>query len=104
MSNMKKFKERLKDNKNKTISGEKRDNILNINLTNNMIVKIDRNDIKSASNKDIEENIKEVFGMCSKITKGQLIKLSAICDVCFDILFIGARCNNDNTELLFRLI
>lgn len=103
-SNMREFKNKLTNNRNKTARGEKRNNVLNIQLTNNMMVKVDRNGNKSVSNKDIEENIKEVFLMCSIMRKNQLIKLSNVCDCVFDLLFLGSSNKENSTELFFRIV
>lgn len=83
---MREFKDRLKKNSS-TMRSEKRDNVLNIQLTNNMIVRVDRRCNRRISNKDIEDNIKDVFTMCSSMRKNQLINLSAVADCMFDLLF-----------------
>lgn len=104
MGSMRGFKERLKKNANTTIRGEKRDSVLNIQLTNNMTVRVDRNGNRYINNKDIEDNIKDVFIMCSSMRKNQLINLSSFCDCMYDLLFLGSRVKENNTELLFKVV
>lgn len=91
----KEFKEKI--NNNKKIIREK--SIITVNLNNNLVAKIDKNNTR-ADIRDIEANIKEVVSMCSNIRKNQVINLSAFCDCMYDVLFCGCK----ESELYFKVV
>ena len=93
--NMKEFKKRLNDNRGRSLKGEKvKDN------NDFMIIDLEKNVAKVKSslslNKGEVKMLLEDLNL-SNIGKNSVIKVSEVCDVCYDIKCISVKEN----EILF---
>lgn len=93
--NMKEFKKRLNDNRGRSLKGEKvKDN------NDFMIIDLEKNVAKVKSplslNKSEVKMLLEDLNL-SNIGKNSVIKVSEVCDVCYDIKCVGVKEN----EILF---
>ena len=93
--NMKEFKKRLNDNRGRSLNGEKvKDN------NDSMIIDLKKNVAKVKSNLSLNKS--EVKMMLkdlnlSNIGKNSVIKVSEVCDVCYDLKVLAVKEN----EILF---
>lgn len=90
MCKMKEFKEKIKQNKGVSISGEKSNLIIDVQVKENLIAKVNRGYIK-ANGEDIKQYVKDIMYMKKSLSKGEIIDLNAICDCMYSIKFLGVK-------------
>lgn len=90
MCKMKGFKEKLNSNRGLSIKGEKSSPIVDIQVKENLVAKVNRGTI-TANEKALTQYVKDIINMKKSLSKGEIIDLSAICDCMYDIKFLGAK-------------
>lgn len=90
MCKMKEFKEKIKQNKGVSILGEKSSSVVDVQVKENLLVKVDRGSIR-ANSEDIKQYVKDIMYMKKSLSKGEIIELNAICDCMYNIKFLGVK-------------
>jgi hypothetical protein len=72
-----------------------------IKMQNGISVKIDKGNIVGISPYEVEEYLEDLFKFKKSYKKNERIKLSAICDSVFDLIFCGS--NKNTKEVLFKI-
>lgn len=90
MCKMKEFKEKIKQNKGVSISGEKSNSIIDVQVKENLLVKVNRGSI-TANERDLTQYVKDIMYMKKSLSKGEIIDLNAICDCMYNIKFLGVK-------------
>lgn len=88
--NRKEFKQRLIANKSVSISGEKSNPIVQVQVKENLLVKVNRGCVR-ANSEDIKQYVKDIMYMKKSLSKGEIIDLNAICDCMYNIKFLGVK-------------
>ena len=94
MCKMKEFKEKIKQNNGLGINGEKSSSIVDVQVKENLMVKVDRGYIR-ANGEDIKQYVKDIISMKKSLSKGEIIDLNAICDCMYSIKFLGVKSVDD---------
>lgn len=90
MCKMKAFKERLNNNRGKSITGEKSNSVIDIKIKENLIAKVDRNTIR-VNESDLSQYVKDIMTMRKNLSKGEIIDLNSMCDCMYNIKFLGVK-------------
>lgn len=101
--NRKEFKQRLIANKSVSISGEKSNPIVDVEVKENLLVKVNRGYIR-ANSEDLTQYVKDIMYMKKSLSKGQIIDLTAICDCMYNIKFLGVKSVGEGKVVYMRLI
>lgn len=88
--NRKEFKQRLTTNKGVGISGEKSNSVIDVQVKEKLLVKVNRGNIR-ANGEDIKQYVKDIMHMKKSLSKGEIIDLNAICDCMYSIKFLGVK-------------
>lgn len=94
MCKMKEFKEKIKQNKGVSILGEKSNPVIDVQIKENLLVKVNRGNIR-ANSEDIKQYVKDIMYMKKSLSKGEIIELNAICDCMYSIKFLGVKSVDD---------
>lgn len=94
MCKMKGFKEKLNSNRGLSITGEKSNPIVDVQVKENLTVKVNRGNIRTNS-EDIKQYVKDIMYMKKSLYKGEIVDLSAICDCMYGIKFLGVKSVDD---------
>lgn len=90
MCKMKEFKEKLNNNRGLSITGEKSNPIVDVQVKENLIVKVNRGCIR-ANSEDIKQYVKDIMHMKKSLSKGEIVDLTAICDCMYSLKFLGVK-------------
>lgn len=101
--NRKEFKQRLIANKSVSISGEKSNPIVDVEVKENLLVKVNRGYIR-ANSEDLTQYVKDIMYMKKSLSKGQIIDLTAICDCMYNIKFLGVKSVGEGKVVYMQVI
>jgi hypothetical protein len=76
-------------------------NIINIEMNNGINVKVDRGTIIGVSSYELQEHLEDLFKIKKTYKSKEVIKLSSLCDVMFDLIFCGR--SKTTKEIYFKL-
>lgn len=103
MCKMKEFKEKIKQNRGVSIIGEKSNPIVQVQVRENLLVKVNRGYIK-ANSEDIKQYVKDIVSMKKSLSRGEIIDLNAICDCMYNIKFLGVKSVDDGKVVYMQVI
>lgn len=103
MCKMKEFKEKIKQNRGVSIIGEKSDPIVQVQVKENLLVKVNRGCVR-ANERDLTQYVKDIINMKKSLSKGEIIDLTAICDCMYSIKFLGVKSIGEEKIAYMRLI
>lgn len=103
MCKMKEFKEKIKQNRGVSIIGEKSDPIVQVQVKENLLVKVNRGCVR-ANERDLTQYVKDIINMKKFLSKGEIIDLTAICDCMYSIKFLGVKSIGEEKIAYMRLI
>lgn len=76
-------------------------NIVNLNMTNGITVKVDKGNSNGISIYELQDHIEDLFKIKKSYKSKEVIKLSNFSDSMFDLVFCG--CNRVTKEILFKI-
>lgn len=100
---MKEFKEKIKNNCGVSIKGEKSSPIVDIQIKENLVAKVNRGTI-TANEKALTQYVKDIINMKKSLSKGEVVDLSAICDCMYSIKFLGAKSVGDGKVVYMQVV
>lgn len=103
MCKMKEFKEKIKQNRGVSIIGEKSNPIVQVQVKEDLLVKVNRGYIK-ANSEDIKQYVKDIVNMKKSLSKGEIVDLNAICDCMYNIKFLGVKSIGEEKIAYMRLV
>ena len=103
MCKMKEFKEKIKNNRGVSITGEKSSSIVDIQVKENLVAKVNRGTI-TASEKALTQYVKDIINMKKSLSKGEIVDLSSICDCMYSIKFLGAKSVGDGKVVYMQVV
>lgn len=103
MCKMKEFKEKIKQNRGISITGEKSNSIVDVEVKENLLVKVNRGNI-TANSEDIKQYVKDIVSMKKTLSKGEIVDLTAICDCMYSIKFLGVKSIGEGKIAYMRLV
>lgn len=98
----KQFKQRLENNKGRSISGEKSSSIVVVEINEHLVVAVDRRTVRINEN-EIKELVTDLFNFKRNFTKEEKIELSKMCDTMIDLEYIKGTINNNIKKAHFRV-
>lgn len=103
MCKMKKFTEKIKQNRGVSIIGEKSNPIVQVQVKEDLLVKVNRGYIR-ANSEDIKQYVKDIVNMKKSLSKGEIVDLTAICDCMYSIKFLGVKSIGEGKIAYMRLV
>ena len=103
MCKMKEFKEKIKQNRGVSITGEKSNSIVDVEVKENLLVKVNRGCAR-ANERDLTQYVKDIMYMKKSLSKGEIIDLNAICDCMYNIKFLGVKSVDDGKVVYMQII
>lgn len=102
------FKQRLENNRGLTLKGEKKKEyiisspVVDVRIKENIVAKVDRKNF-FISQEEIKMLVNDIISQTNSLKKNQIIEVSRMCDVYYDLKFQGSRKINDMQELYFNV-
>jgi len=76
-------------------------NNIRLNMSNGMVVNVDRGNVCGVSRYEIEDQVEDLFRVKNDYKPREIIKLSTFCNCVFDLMFCSS--NKENKEMSFKL-